>query len=128
MNENLEIIIRKDAKGRPLEGGRSYQLRMPSPIPACNFWSVVVYVKKTGLIIHAGQLWPSVHSSCKNLVFNQDGSVDIWFGPLAPDGKGRNWIQTTAGQEWFMILRLYETTGPQSEKSWKPGEIKEVVT
>ncbi|MNG36968.1 hypothetical protein D3C84_1241730 [compost metagenome] len=57
---------------------------------------------------------------------NNDGSVDLYFGPKAPTGKEGNWVQTVSDKGWSIILRLY---GPQQswfDKSWKPGEIEEM--
>jgi hypothetical protein len=42
-------------------------------------------------------------------------------------GAERNWIQTTEGKGWFVILRLYSPLEPFFDKSWRPSEI-EVVT
>ena len=39
---------------------------------------------------------------------NADGSTTITFGPERPDDSPEgNWIQTTEGKGWFLILRLY---------------------
>ena len=39
---------------------------------------------------------------------NTDGSTIIAFGPERPtDSPEGNWIQTTEGKGWFVILRLY---------------------
>ena len=77
-------------------------------------------------MIHTDQPWPSVHSSCKKLSVNQDGSIDVWFGPNTPTGQENNWIQTIPGKGWKMILRLYEPLEAWADKSWMPGEIEEV--
>ena len=29
---------------------------------------------------------------------NADGSVDLYFGPEAPEGKEKNWIKTISGK------------------------------
>ena len=77
-------------------------------------------------MIHSDQKWPSVYSSCEKLLVNQDGSVEVWFGPHAPAGKENNWIKTIPGIGWIMILRLYGPLEPWFNKEWKPGEIEEV--
>jgi hypothetical protein len=36
-----------------------------------------------------------------DLLVNEDGSIDLYFGPDAPAGKEQNWIPTVAGKAWF---------------------------
>jgi len=67
---------------------------------------------------------PSVSSQDKDFKTNADGSVDVWFGPKAPPGMERNWVQTIPGKGWFMILRLYGPLEPWFNKTWRPGEIE----
>ena len=55
---------------------------------------------------------------------NDDGSTDLYFGPTAPEGYEKNWIQTIEGKGWFVILRIYGPLEPWFDKSWKPGEIE----
>ena len=57
-----------------------------------------------------------------------DGSTTITIGPERPAGSPEgNWIQTTEGKGWFLILRLYSPLAPYFDKSWRPSEI-EVLT
>ena len=126
MEEEIQYIASFDSYGKTLEGDKNYKLHLPPNIPASNFWSVIVYDKQTRLMIHSDQKWPSVYSSCERLLFNQDGSVEIWFGPHAPAGKENNWIKTIPGIGWIMILRLYGPLEPWFNKEWKPEEIEEV--
>jgi hypothetical protein len=35
------------------------------------------------------------------LMKNSDGSIDLYFGPEAPNGKEKNWVQTVKGKSWF---------------------------
>jgi hypothetical protein len=55
---------------------------------------------------------------------NSDGSVDIYFGPKAPKGYEKNWIQTVPGKSWFCALRVYGPTEPWFDKSWKLPDIE----
>ena len=75
-------------------------------------------------MITTDQKWPSIHSNCKKLVINKDGSVEAWFGPEVPVGKEDNWIKTIPGKAWYMIMRLYNPTESGNNILWKPGEIK----
>jgi hypothetical protein len=38
------------------------------------------------------QKYPKKNNSNDNLVYNKDGSVDLYFGSKAPKGKEANWI------------------------------------
>ncbi len=77
-------------------------------------------------MIKTDQPWPSVYSSCKKLEVNHDGSVDVWFSPKAPIGKGNNWIQTIPGKGWYVILRLYDPLETWVNGTWNSGEIEEM--
>jgi hypothetical protein len=126
LEDDVQHIITSDINGNLLEGSRNYKLCLPGNIPASNFWSVIVYDSQTKLIICTDQLWPSVHSNCKNLTVNQDGSVDIFFGPNAPENKQCNWLQTLPGRGWYMILHLYEPLENWYNGMWTCGEVEEV--
>ena len=127
MDEELQFIASFDSKGNSLNGCKNYKLQLPPNIPASDFWSIIVYDKHNRLIICTDQPWPSVFSSCKKLIFNKDGSVDVWFGPKAPLGRENNWVKTIPGKYWNMILRLYYPMESWFDKSWRPGEIEEVM-
>jgi hypothetical protein len=114
----------EDADGNPFDGGRTYKLHLPPNVPAKDFWSVIVYDLQTRSMLQTDQRFPSVSSQNKDLLVNKDGSVDVFFGPQAPDGKENNWVQTIPGKGWFMILRLYGPLEPWFNKTWRPGEIE----
>jgi hypothetical protein len=75
-------------------------------------------------MIQTDQQFPSVSSQIKGLLVNKDGSVDVYFGPKAPLGKEKNWVQTIPGKGWNTILRLYGPLEPWFDKRWRPGEIE----
>jgi hypothetical protein len=48
---------------------------------------------------------------------NGDGSMDVYFGPKAPEGLEANWVPTVAGKDWFPYFRLYGPQKPFFEKT-----------
>ena len=113
-----------DAKGNYLDGGKTYKLNLPKDPPAEKFMSVVVYDPQTRSELQTGQPFPSKNNKRDKMIINDDGSVDLYFGPEAPAGKEANWIQTVPGKGWLCLLRLYSPTEAWYNKTWRPGEIE----
>lgn len=117
----------RDAKGNYLDGGKTYRLRIPANPPVKNFWSLVIYDSQTRSMLQTDQQFPSIGSQRPEMMMNDDGSVDVYFGPTpqsAPKGKEGNWIQTVPGKSWNTLLRLYGPLPAWFDKTWKPGEIE----
>ena len=118
--------VSTDCNGEYLDGGKTYRLRIPADVPAQDFWSVVLNDPQTRSMLQTGQPFPSKNSKRDDLAQNADGSVDLYFGPAAPEGKEANWIETVPGKGWFPILRLYGPLEPWFDKTWRPGELEPV--
>lgn len=114
-----------DSTGAWLDGARSYRLTLPPNVPAKNFWAVDLYDTQTRSLLETDDPHPAV-SSLGEVQANADGSVDLWFGPTAPEGRESNWVQTLPGAAWFTILRLYGPLESWFDKTWRPGEIEPV--
>ncbi|MGH3216440.1 MAG: DUF1214 domain-containing protein [Trebonia sp.] len=117
----------RDAAGAYLDGGRTYKLTVPLPVPGKLFWSVTVYDARTRSQIQTGQ-GKAVLSSLFDL-FDFDGtagadSVDLFFGPHAPAGHQGRWIQTNPGAGWFVYFRIYGPEPAAFDKTWKPGDFQ----
>ena len=115
-----------DNNGDVLKGSENYVLHLPANIPAKNFWSVTIYDPQTRSQLQTDQKYPSKNNKRDKLVFNKDGSIDLYFGPEKPKDKKKaaNWIETVPGKGWFAVLRLYGPLEPWFEKTWKPDDIK----
>lgn len=113
-----------DANGAPLDGGKTYRLHLPPDIPVNNFWSVIVYDNQTRSMLQTDQQFPMVSSQSGDVIINPDGSVDVWFGPEAPEGMEPNWVQTVPGKGWNTLLRLYGPLEPWFDGTWRPSEIE----
>lgn len=115
-----------DKAGAPLESSKSYRLRVPPDVPAAQFWAATVYTTDTASFIRDVPR-VEINSYDESIVKNEDGSVDIFFGPEATKGHEANWIPTGEGENWFVIFRLY---GPQPQlfdKTWKLPDIEAVA-
>jgi len=114
-----------DTSGNAFDGARTYTMNVPANAPAKDFWSVVIYDPQTRSQLQTGQPFPSKNDKRNtDMAINADGSVDLYFGPAAPEGKEANWIQTVPGKGWFVIFRLYGPLEPWFDKTWKPGEVE----
>jgi len=116
-------IITQDRDGNIFDGAKTYKLNIPANVPANDFWSIVVYDPQTRSELQTSNPFPSKNNKSGNMVENADGSVDLYFGPKAPEGKEQNWIETVPKKSWFPILRIYGPLEPWFNKSWKPGEV-----
>jgi len=55
---------------------------------------------------------------------NEDGSIDLFFGPTQPEGVAdTNWIQTVEGRDFLVAFRLYGTEIDFFDQTWAPEDI-----
>jgi hypothetical protein len=118
------VMATSDTGGKPLDGAKTYKIKLPPNIPAKDFWSFVVYDNQSRSELQTDQQFPSIGSRNKDIVTNPDGSVDVWFGPTAPGGHEKNWVQTVPGRGWCVLFRLYGPEQAWFDKTWKIGEFE----
>ena len=114
-----------DKDGDWLDGAESYTLHIPAKPPAEQFWSIAVYSWDSRTLIDNDQK-RSAQTSRQDLVMNDDGSVDLYYGPKAPEGKEKNWVQTIPGQGWWVYLRFYAPTKAYFDKTWSMVDIEKI--
>jgi len=114
----------RDANGAYLDGARTYKVTLPGPIPAKNFWSFTVYDNETRSLLATDQKLAGLDSTLPGIQKNADGGVTIWFGPKAPAGREKNWVQTTSGKGYNVALRLYGPLEAWFNKTWRPGDVE----
>jgi hypothetical protein len=117
------LSVYADADGEWLDGAQDYTLHVPADPPAKLFWSATVYDAWTRCLIDNDQQRGDRGSRDADLVHNDDGSVDLRFGPTAPPGREANWVQTIPGRHWFSYFRFYGPLEPYFDRSWKLGDI-----
>lgn len=115
-------ITARDATGAYLDGGKTYKITLPGPIPANRFWSFTVYDNQTRSLLPTDQKLAGVDGSVPGIEMNADGGVTVWFGPKPPGGHKQNWVQTRPGGGYNIALRLYGPLEPWFDKSWKPED------
>jgi hypothetical protein len=115
-----------DKNGNYLDGSKLYKLNLPPNVPIKNFWSVTVYDTQTRSELQTDATFPVLNSTRSGVVANSDGSIDLYFGPKAPAGHEKNWVQTVPGKAWWVLLRLYSPLEPWFDKTWQPGEFEAV--
>ena len=112
----------RDSNGEFLMGENTYKLHLPPGIPAKDFWSVTLYHPDTRSLLQNGTFKPSVNSYDEPVI-NEDGSVDLYFAPVAPEGKEKNWVKTLPGEGWTTLIRFYGPLEPYFDQTWRPDDI-----
>jgi hypothetical protein len=119
------VAATKDAAGAPLDGSKTYRLRVPPEVPAKQFWAITVYDFETaGFVREAPRV--EINSYDEQVPRNRDGSVDVFFGPSAPVGKEANAIYTAPGKPWLAFFRFYGPTRPVFEMTWRLPDLQSV--
>ncbi|WP_052182833.1 DUF1254 domain-containing protein [Rhizobium sp. YS-1r] len=115
----------KDKDGSYLDGGKTYKLTVPLPVPDRLFWSVTVYDAETRSQIQTTQDMAALRSLFE-LKDVSGETVDLYFGPEQPPGGDGRWIKTIPAKGWFVYFRIYGPQAPAFDGSWKPGDFEEV--
>jgi len=117
-------IAFKDSKHEVFDGSKTYKIHLPPHVPVADFWALTIYDTQTRSTLQTDQPYPTVGSQDKGFKQNADGSYDVYFGPKAPKGFEKNWLQTIPKKSWFVVLRMYGPLKPFIEKKWRASEIE----
>lgn len=117
-------IAARDSQGNYFDGGKTYKVTLPAPIPAGRFWSFTIYDNQTRSMLETDQATAGLDSTAPGVKTNADGSVTVWFSPEAPAGQEGNWVQSRPGKGWNTLFRLYSPLEPWFDKTWKPGDFE----
>jgi hypothetical protein len=75
-----------DADGNYLDGGKTYKVTLPAPIPVNNFWSFMVYSGQHRSMLETDQELAGLDSNSPSITPNDDESYTVWFGPKHQKG------------------------------------------
>jgi len=119
------LLTGKDQAGQPLEGKTSYRLRVPANAPVTQYWSMTVYNRDTHTFIRDART-VGRSSQTPGLKKNEDGSVDIFFGPTPPNGDESNWVPTDPKGRFEVLARFYGPKPPLFDKTWQLSDVEPV--
>ena len=119
------VIGLRDSDGEILNGSNTYKVHVPPNPPAKRFWDFTVYDNQTRCMLQTDQRLPGVTSQDLDIIANADGSYDVYFGPVKPEGNV-NWIQTIPGKGWNALFRIYGPTQVWYDKGWRVSEFERV--
>ena len=108
-----------------LDGGAAYRLTVPPDAPVTQYWSATVYDRTNHALLRE-MPWVGRSSQTPGLQVNADGSVDLYFGPTAPDGQEANWVPTNTGGEFEVLIRFYGPTPPLFDKTWTLPDLERI--
>ena len=111
-----------DDTGKHLDGGSTYRLTVPMPVPAKLFWSVTVYDIDTRSQIQTEQGKAALRSLFE-LKDASGSAAELFFGPTPPEGKEGQWIQTLPDKGWFVYFRIYGPEAAAFNGDWKPADF-----
>jgi hypothetical protein len=116
----------RDSSGAYLDGGKTYKLTMPQPVPYKLFWSVTAYDAQTRSEVQTDQDKAALRSLFELKDVSKTQPTELYFGPTAPAGHEGQWIKTVPGKGWFAYIRIYGPEQAAFDGSWKPADFEEV--
>ncbi|NKL63911.1 DUF1214 domain-containing protein [Rhizobium leguminosarum bv. viciae] len=119
------LISLKDKAGQAFDGGKTYRLTVPANVPVEQYWSLTAYDRETHALIR-NMPRASRSSQIADLEKNADGTVDLFLGPTAPDGKDANWIPNDPKRQFEVMFRLYAPTKALFDKSWVLPDVEQI--
>ena len=114
--------------GQPLNGANKYVVHFDKDnMPLVDaFWSLSMYNATTYLFIPNPVNHHSLGDQTTGLMYNTDGSLDIYIQRDAPMGKGSNWLPTPNGN-FYMILRTYQPGPTALNGTYQIPQVQKVV-
>ena len=117
---SLYWLATRDNSGAYLDGGKTYTLAVPQPVPAKLFWSITVYDARTRSEIRADQGKAAIRSLFELADLPADKPVRLHFGPDRPPPERR----TAPGFRPSLTWAGSPTSGstaPRDPPSMAPG-------
>lgn len=117
-----------DHQGKPLNGQHRYRLHFAANAlpPVKAFWSITAYGADEFLIDNSIQRFAI--GDRDPLVFNADGSLDLWIQAMPPHQKeaASNWLPVQMGSAFLLNARLYWPEEKALNGQWKMPAVERV--
>jgi hypothetical protein len=124
---SLYWLAARESSGAFLDGGQSYRLTVPQPVPGKLFWSLTVYDAQTRSQVQADQGKGALRSMFELSRVATDAPVDLYVGPAAPEGDAADrWLQTVPGRGWFAYVRIYGPEEPAFNGEWSLPDFERI--
>ncbi len=117
-----------DSNGDRLNGNNKYILHFEKdelpPVEENGFWSVTAYDSSNNFLID-NEIDRYCINDRSDVVYNDDGSLDIIIQAEKPDEKVSNWIPVLKG-EFHLVLRIYMPSETVVNNEWQAPVLKRV--
>ena len=91
--------------------------------PVNASWSISLYDHEGYTV--PNQLGRAQVSSNSPLLYNEDGSLDIYVQPESPGGEWeRNWLPAPVDRAWTLMMRLYAPKKAALDGTWFPPPLE----
>ncbi|PEE33117.1 DUF1254 domain-containing protein [Bacillus cereus] len=96
-----------DSDGNPLSGEHQYVIHFnKEELPPVNaFWSLSMYGSDQFFVDNPIKRY-AIGDRTEDLIYNVDGSLDIYIQNLPPEGKESNWLPAPS-DDFILMLRMY---------------------
>lgn len=116
------LVVVRDSNGELLDSACRYRLTVPADVPVSQYWSVTMYDGEDHTFIRGNTKY-SVSSLTPGLTVNDDGTVDVYFGPQAAAGQEANWVETGDSTSFELMFRFYGVQPAVLEKTWQLTDL-----
>ncbi len=127
--EAIYPIARVDASGAPLDGRNHYRIVLDADAlpPVDAFWSITLY-DDAGYMIHNPIERYSIGDRSDDLVYRDDGSIEIYLSASAPPaGVKANWLPAPEAP-FYLMMRLYNPRPSILSGEWLPPPVQRLPT
>jgi hypothetical protein len=121
------LVDLRDRDGSLLQSSRTYRLRVPAGVPVSQYWSVTMYDGDDHTFIRGNTKY-SVSAHTPGLTVNDDGSVDVYFGPQSRPGLEANFIETGNSNTFELMFRFYGVGPEVMNKQWQLEDVEPIDT